>query len=126
MCCNIKKSPGRVKVRGEARHRAPARQAAASGFVLAHAALAAFREWAASPAVAAAARDCLALMLRSLQPGLHHCATFADIKDLAQDMVLQTRVLSKHRCTEFPADPGSLRGSCGIYQPGRLQTHAGA
>ncbi|KAK9821617.1 hypothetical protein WJX81_008503 [Elliptochloris bilobata] len=49
--------------------KAPARQTTASAFVLAHTALAAFREWAASPAVAAAARDCLALMLRSLQPG---------------------------------------------------------
>lgn len=98
-------------MRGEARPRAPARQTAASAFVLAHAALAAFREWAASPAVAAAARDCLALMLRSLQPGLHSAAACdsADIGDLAQVTVLLTRVLGKHCCTVFPAVPGSLR-----------------
>ena len=57
--------------------RAPARQTAASAFVLAHAALAAFREWAATPAVTAAARDCLALMLRSLQPGQGNPAAFS-------------------------------------------------
>ena len=85
-------------MRGEARPRAPARQTAASAFVLAHAALAAFRAWAASPAVAAAARDCLALMLRSLQPGLHHAAAHGsvDTGDLAQAIALLTHAPGKH------------------------------
>ena len=113
-------------MRGEARLRAPARQTAASAFVLAHAALAAFREWAASPAVAAAARDCLALMLRSLQPGLHSAAAFnsADMGDLAKVTLPLTRVLGKHCCTGFSAVPGSLRMSCGAHKPDRLWTHA--
>ena len=102
--------------------RAPARQTAASGFLLAHAALAAFREWAASPAVAAAARDCLALMLRSLQPGRHS----ADTGDPAEVTVLLPRVLGKLCCTGFPALPGSLQVPCGAHEPGRLHTHGKA